>query len=142
MNSKTIRQSSPPLPLIIFDILICLRITWWKGKPIKFPFTMFFTIHKLPQIQVPIWINFNSTTIFLIAIKLTLIDSTLLRNINTFPISFFIFHNSKINLTVIFNQFKIGMIEYFLHVKIGLREQMVICKKITKLLLIHHPYIL
>jgi len=107
MYTLSIRQASPPLPIIVLYIFVFLGVFARESEPEEVSLSMFFSILKIAHKQVPIGINLNTKAKFLIINKVALIDLTISGNINPLALSLFPVDLPKINLINILNQLKV-----------------------------------
>jgi hypothetical protein len=102
MNTLSIWQPSPPLPLIILDILIMLGILTTQIKPKELPIPMFLAIIKVAQKQIAVGINLNTPSTLLVIHKLPLVDFTLSCYVYTLALTTLLGHQPEIDLLVVF----------------------------------------
>ena len=142
MHSLTIRQASPPLAFIVLDILIIFWIFWAEAEPVEFSLSMFFAIHKLSNVKVAIWINFDSSPTSLIPWKLSLIYPAISTNSNAHSFPFLPLNLSKIYLSITLDQLQIRTFQHRFKIDSNLWKKFIMSKEVTKLLLRNSPYFL
>lgn len=142
MGAKTVRQTAPPLTFVVLNELICFRVARRQTKPVKFSKAVLLAVHELAQIKVAIGINFNTISVFLIPIELTFIDLAILRYIDALSLPFLVSDQPEVDLPIVLHQLKVRVLHNFLKRKPFLREELIVSKKVAKLLLAHSPYVL
>lgn len=102
---------------------------------------MFLVVHKLPNIEVAIGVNFNGSSILLVTIELAFVYLAILADIN--PLSLPLFHvdQSEVDLALAFDQFEAVAFQEFGQVHVVLGEEGVVCEEFAELLLVHVPNI-
>lgn len=138
----TVRQSSPPLPLIVFHKLIIFWIFRAEAEPVELSLTVFLAIHELSNEKVAVGVYLNTSTIFVVTEEHTFKDSSIFGDGDAWALSFFSLDLSEVNFSIAFDQFEVLAVEHFLEGHAWLGIEVVVCKKITEILLRHGPDLL
>lgn len=138
----TVRQSSPPLPLVVLHKLIIFWIFRAEAEPVELSLTVFFAIHELSNEKIAVGVYLNTSTVFVVAEEHSFEDSSIFGDGDTWALSFFSLDLSKVNFSVTFDQFEVLTVEHFLEGHAWLGIEVIVCKKITEILLRHGPYLL
>jgi hypothetical protein len=107
MNSATIGQSSPPITLIILDILIRLGIPGGEAKPIELAVAMLFVIQELSNVEIAIGVDFNSSSTFLVVVELTFVKFTVPLDVNSSSLPLLLVDLAEVDLVVALDQLEL-----------------------------------
>ena len=137
-----VRQSSPPLPLVVLHKLIIFWIFRAEAEPVELSLTVFLAIHKLSDEKVAVGVDLNPSAVFVVAQEHAFEDSSIFGDGDAWALSFFPLDLSKVDFSVAFDQFEVLAVEHFLEGHAWLGIEVVVCKKIAEVLLRHGPDLL
>jgi hypothetical protein len=142
MDSVSVWKSSPPVSLVVLDILIGLGIARGETEPIEYAPAVLFIIEKVPDIEISVGIDFDANTALLIIIKLAFIQLAVTLDIDASSFPLLPVDLSEVNLVVAFNQLEPGTREQLLNRHPLLGKRLEIRKILAKLILGQRPDIL
>jgi hypothetical protein len=85
MSPWSVRQTTPPAAFELLNKLIMFWIFGRQAEPVEFTLSMFFSIQKLPNVDIPVWIYLDSIAALFILCKGPFVDSPINRTTYTCP---------------------------------------------------------
>lgn len=114
MNSLAIWQSTPPLSLIVLDVLIRFGVARGEAEPIEAATSMFLVIMKLSYVEVAIGVDLNTIATLLVIVEVSFVKLAISLQVNTPALSPLAIHLAEVDLVIALYQLQLGTAQQLL----------------------------
>lgn len=114
VNPLSIWKSTPPLSLIVLDILIRFGVARGEAEPIEATISMLFVIMKLSYVEIAIRVDLNTIATLLIIVEVSFVKFAIPLQVNTPPLSPLAIHLTEVNLVIALYQLQLGTAQQLL----------------------------
>ena len=140
MDSTAIRESTPPLPFVVLNLLALFFVFLRHIEPKEFPLPMLFIVQELSNVQVAVLVDFHSWAMTLVVAELSLVEFAFLRDVDA-PSHFFLLADfPEVYFARRFDEFELGGHEKVLEFEeVVVGEELVGGEEVAEFCLIHVP---
>lgn len=100
MDSLSVRQSAPPLPLIVLDVFIRFGVARREAEPVEASTPMLFVIMKLADVEVAIGVYLNAIATLLIIVEVSFVKLAISLQVNAPALSPLAIHLAEVDLVI------------------------------------------
>ena len=131
VNSPPIRQPSPPLPFVPLDLALGLGHLRSEVVPVEDAFSVFFIIHEISNIQIPIVVHLYPFAVFLVVSEGALVHVFVFGEHDCHAVSLFFINLSEIYLPITLNQLQFRAFKQFLNMYMLMRKRLIIGEELA-----------